>query len=221
MKKLCFLLVLLFTQIIHSQEKYHFDYYTSYDYQEKENYKVSYSEITFSNSGDTEYYLSAKIKHDSVFDIRLIDHRKGILFYFKNFLSKEKYTDSLFQVSKSQKVNYDYCLKEKTSFYEVNYNSNLGENTINIKQFRNSKKSRLINESFFETKFNEISKNQHYNFPILISPLWCNKFELVNDKIITKSYFIQNNKKLHIRNLKEIQKTDFTLILKNITDKTE
>jgi hypothetical protein len=215
MKHVCLFLILFIIQNSYSQEKYHFDYFTSYDYHEKEGEKASYSEITFSNSADTDYYLSYKMKRDSIFNITLVDHKKGIIFRFKNFLSKEINNDSLFKFSESQKVNYEYCLDSKTSFYDVNYITENGNNSINIKQYKNSRKSKLIRESFFETKFNEISKNQHYNFPILTSPLWCNKFRLINDELITKSYFVENKKIRHIRNLKEIQKTDFTLILKN------
>jgi hypothetical protein len=215
MKQVCLFLILFFNQNNYSQEKYHFDYYTSYDYQKKEGDKASYSEITFSNSADTEYYLSAKRKNDSFFNITLVDHKKGIIYHFKNFTSKEINYDNLFKFSESQKVNYEYCLDSKTSFYDVNYIKKDDNNSINIKRYKNSRKSKLISESFFETKFNEISKNQHYNFLILISPLWCNKFNLINDELITKSYFIENKKIVHIRNLKEVQKTDFTLILKN------
>lgn len=214
MKLFSFLLIVFFSQIIFSQEKYHFDYSTSYDYQKKENSTVSYNEITFSNSNDSEYYLYARMKNDLIYNIILIDHKKGIIFRFKDFLSKEINNENLFKLSEQQKVNYDYCLEQKGSFYEVNYIKETGRNSINIKRYRNNKKSKLISESFFDTKFNKIAKNQQYNFPILTRPLWCNKFKLINDELIIKSYFIENKKILHVRNLKDIQKTDFTLILK-------
>ena len=106
------------------------------------------------------------------------------------------------------------CKKEKKNSYEVNYQTFEGNKVFSIKRFKNKRRKKLISESFYATYPSDITKNQHYNFPVLAVPLWCEKFKLNNEEIISHSYFMEEGIKKHVRDLKEIKAIDITL---NIT----
>ena len=152
------------------------------------------------------------MKKDTIFSAILNDYSNELIFIYKDDLNKNNINDlSLFKSYSLKKYSLENCKKSHNSFYEINYDTIGNKKIICINRFKNSKKKKLINQSFFETTPTKISDNQHYNFGILVSSLWCNKFVLNNKELIKYSYFIENNKKSHLRKLLSIEKTDFNL----------
>lgn len=212
MKRVFFILLFFLNLIAFCQESYHFDYFTVYEYKKDSLDNNSNKDIYYSNSKDKNYLLSIIMKKDTIFSATLIDYSNELIFIYKDDFNKNKINDiSLFKSYTLNKYSLEYFKKSHNSFYEINYDTIGNKKIICINRFKNSKKKKLINQSFLETTPTKISDNQHYNFGILVSPLWCNKFVLNNKELITYSYFIENNKKLHLRKLLSIEKTDFNL----------
>ena len=211
MKKYFLFFLVVFVQNIFSQEKYYFDYYTVYEYRTSENDTITKEEITFSNSINPNYHLHINVLNDKTTEAVINDNQNHLTYKLNKFSLTDLNNVKTFSLSDPQKLSMDNCINSKNSFYEVTYNNGKDLNSINIKRFKNKKKTKLINESVFETTPNEITKLQHYNLPFLAISLWCQKFNLNNEALITKCYFIKNGKIINIRTLKEIKKTDFTI----------
>ncbi|WP_281633698.1 hypothetical protein [Flavobacterium luteolum] len=211
------LFFLILFQNVFSQE-YHFDYFTLYKF-DKDSLigNNSQFEYNYSNSKDSTYILKITKIKDTISSAVLVDLARGKNFIYKDESHKNKINDiSLLSSSISFTYNTDYCkLKKNGYFYEVLYSLKDNVKNINIKQFKNNRKRELINESFYETAPSEISKNQHFNFRILATPLWCQKFRLKNNEVITSSYFIEKGKKMYFRKLLKIEEIDFSLDIKN------
>lgn len=219
MKKQFVLLFIIFQiQIVFSQN-YHFDYYTLYKFDNDSlSSKNTQHEYNYSNSKDSTYLLKITKIKDTISYAVLFDYAQEKKFVYKDEFTGNKLNDiNLLANSRARIYSLDYCKSQKDGhFYEVSYFLKNDVKNISIKQFENRKKKKLINESFFETIPSEISENQHYNFRILASPLWCQKFLLKNNEVITNSYFIEKGKKMYFRKLLEIEKVNFNL---NITNK--
>lgn len=215
-----FLLLLMFYQIGNSQKKYHFDYLTNYDYKENATDSViTQKEVTYSNSNNNSYNLKLIIKNDTIYSARIHDYLNQMIYVFKSEDYRNNLNNvSLFNAPKFYKVNLEYCKKAKQNPYEVNYQSVENKKVISIKRFKNKRRKKLISESFYYTYPSGISKIQHYNFPTLAKPLWCEKFKLKNEEIIFHSYFMEKGKKKHIRDLKEIKAIDITLNISTINN---
>lgn len=222
MKKYFFLFCLfigfVFGPKVFSQEKYHFDYYTIYDYKNHELDSSKKIEMNFSNSTDSDYHLYVKFTNDSVTSSVLIDYKNRLYFTFPNFSLSDIKSGVMLNQSSSKKINYDDCINTKNNFYDISYALKNGIKTIGIKRFKNSKKKTLILELVLETEPTNITKLQHFNIAFLATPIWCQKFILNNEDVITKSYFFEKGKKKHIRDLTEIKKIDFTLNITNINN---
>jgi hypothetical protein len=210
---LVFLCLITFNSF--SQEKvlsYHFDYYTIYEYDKSDKDTLnSFKEINYSNSKDTSYILRIRVDKDTnaKFSITDIAHLKVHVFEDKK--NVDSYSDlGLFQSALTYDYSLENCIINSKGFYQINYD-NQTNGVISIISFKNAKRKKVLNECFLETKPSEITLNQHYNFSPLVAPLWCNKFVLANQEIITNSYYMRNGKKEHIRKLLEISKTDLTI----------
>lgn len=222
-KHYCFILFIfqLISLNLFAQRTYTFDYYTIYNY--KRSLKDSLAakkEITYSNSKDSSYNLLLVIKSDTIYSAEIRDYLNEKVFIYKDRLHQNNLNDiSLFKNVRSYPYNLSRCKQSKrSSFYIVKHYEEKGEKVINIKRLRNKKRKRLINESFYKTFSSPISKNQHYNFPVLASPLWCRKLELKNDEIIRYSYFVEKGDKiLHIRELTKIENVNFVLTIEKTT----
>jgi hypothetical protein len=212
MKKLFLLLLLFLTNNVFSQEKYTFDYYTLYEYKADLSDTKNNKELNFSNSNDNGYLLTILLKKDTIFSAVLTDYKNSKINIYKDSKHNNTINDvKLFNNINSFPYSLENCLKSKKYSYKVNYTDTIDKKIISIEKI--SKRKRTVSKSFFEMEPTTITKNQEYNFPILATPLWCQKFNLVNEDLIKKSYFVENNKTIHIRTLKEIQKTDLTLIV--------
>jgi hypothetical protein len=220
MKKIV-LIVLLFSKLyVFSQAKYSFDYFTVYEYKKDSLDKNLDKDIYYSNSKDNNYLLSILMKKDTVFSATLIDYSKELMFIYKDGTYKNNINDiKLFKQCDVKKYNLEYCKNSKKSFYEINYDTIAANKIININRYKNSKKKKIINQSFYQTIPTKISDSQHYNFGILFGPLWCNKFTLNNKELIINSYFIEEGKKIHFRKLLSIEKTDFILTVSKENNK--
>jgi hypothetical protein len=212
MKRLFLLLLLFLTNNVFSQEKYTFDYYTVYEYKADLNDNKNEKEINFSNSNDNGYLLTILLKKDTIFSAVLTDYKNSKINIYKDSKHNNTINDvKLFNNVISHSYSLENCLKSKKYSYQVNYTDTIDKKIISIKKINKRKKT--VIKSFFEMEPSQIAKNQQYNFPVLATPLWCQKFNLVNEDLIKKSYFVENNKTIHIRTLKEIQKIDLTLIV--------
>jgi hypothetical protein len=212
MKRLFLLFLLLLINNAFSQDKYTFDYYTLYEYKADLNDSKKHKELNFSNSNDNGYLLTVLLKKDTIFSAVLTDYKNSKINIYKDSKHKNTINDvKLFNNVDSYPYSLENCLKAKKYSYEVDYTDTIDKKTISIKII--NKRKKLVSKCFFETEPSDITKNQQYNFPVLATPLWCQKFSFANENLIKKSYFVENNKTIHIRTLKEIQKTDFTLIV--------
>ena len=212
MRKIFFILLFFLSKIIFSQENYQFDYNTVYEYKKDSLDFNPNIDIYYSNSKDNSYLLSIIKKNDTVFSAYLIDYIKQKIFTFKDDKIQNKNNDiNLFSSYTVGSYNLENCRKSKKRYYEIKYDTIAVEKIIIINQYKNSRKKKLISQSFFKTKHTEITNNQHYNFRILVKPLWCEKFILKNNDLINYSYFIENDKKVHIRSLLEINKIDLNI----------
>lgn len=214
--KALFLLLLLFNQNSNSQKEYHFDYLTNYNYKENATDSIiTYKEVTYSNSKDNSYKLKLVVKKDTIYSARIHDYSNQMIYVFKSEDCRNNLNDvSLFNTPKFYDYDLERCKKAKKNSYEVNYQTVEGKKVFSIKRFKNKRQKKLISESFYYTYPSDISKIQHYNFPPLATPLWCEKFKLNNKEIISHSYFIEKGTKKHVRDLKDIKAIDITL---NIT----
>lgn len=211
-----FIIALFISFNVFAQKEYQFDYFTTYDY--KKNLSdsiITYKDITYSNSKDNSYRLDITIKSDTVYRARLLDYKAEKLYIFKDGRHKNNLNDiNLFKSMSSYEYDLNYCKQKKRNQYEIKYYLENGKKIFNIKRFKNKRKKLLINESFYQTIPSGITKNQHYNFPVLSTPLWCEKFTIDNDEVISHSYFIEKgNEIMHIRKLSKIEKTDYTIII--------
>lgn len=201
----------------YSQKKYHFDYLTNYDYKEyATDSVVTQNEVTYSNSKDNSYKLKLVVKKDTIYSARIHDYSNQMIYVFKSEDYRNDLNDESLFKNTPKFYNYDMerCKKEKKNSYEVNYQTFEGKKVFSIKRFKNKRRKKLISESFYYTYPSDISKIQHYNFPPLGKTLWCEKFLLNNEEIISHSYFMEEDIKKHVRDLKEIKAIDITL---NIT----
>jgi hypothetical protein len=213
MKKYNTILFFFYCLISFSQEVYNFDYYTEYEFKASMSDSLNtIREITYSNSNNNNYLLKLILKKDTVFSANLIDYSKQKMITYKDAFFINNINDvNLFKKSILSDYSLEECKNSKKNYYEINYYIQNGKNWFHIIRFKNNKKKKIINESFYETTPSEITKNQQYNFGILATPLWCEKFTLKNNQIITNSYFIEKGEKMYFRNLIKIKKTDFTI----------
>ena len=218
MKWTCLFILLFINQNFYSQEKYFFDYYSAYKYQKKETDSKSKNEITFSNSKNTDYYLTATINENIISNIQLVDHKNKKMYMFDDFNLNETNKDVVFKNSKSYNLLYNSCKKSSEIIYKIEDANASEKHLFSIKQFKNTSKLPFLREVFFETKSSDTFKNQHYNVPGLIIPLWCGKFQLNNEEVITKYYFLENNKIINIRELVEIKNNEFSITIQNTTE---
>lgn len=212
MKTIC-LIVLIFCNLnAISQEKYHFDYYTIYDYKKDPFDTSAKKEIYYSNSKDSTFILVIFSEKNSTKSVEIIDFKNQKKIIYKDSTFNVGAEDQeIFKKYYSCKYSLDYCREIKTSKYDIVYSNVENKKIFNIKRFKNNSRNKLINESFFETEPTTITKNQHYNFCRLTMPLWCNKFIIKNNELINYSYFIEKNKKVHIRQLEKIDTINFDL----------
>jgi hypothetical protein len=212
MKRLSLLFLLFLTNNAFSQEKYNFDYYTLYEYKADLNDTKNNKELNFSSSNDNSYLLTILLKKDTIFSAVLIDYKNSKINIYKDSKHNNNINDvKLLSNAASYSYSLEKCLNSKKYSYDINYTDTIDKKIISIKKINKRKKT--VSKSFFETEPSNITKSQQYNFPVLATPLWCQKFSLINENLIKKSYFVENNKTIHIRSLKEIQKTDLTLIV--------
>lgn len=213
--KILFFLFLMYC--VGAQTNYVFNYYTIYEYHADEKDDKNRKELTFSNSKDNSYHLLINISNDSIItNSRLIDVKNEVSYKYEDFVISKINTIAQLKGKLSNatktKINFSLCKnKDKSHFYEIDSSKNV----INIKQYKNFKKHKLINESIFEIEKSEICKNNFWNFNIFLFPLSCDKFVLNNNGIIISSYFLEKNKKRHFRKLIEIKETDFTIAINN------
>ena len=208
---LCFFIGITFIQNVFSQEKYYFDYYTIYDFKTDESDNAKKTELNFSNSTNSDYHLKIKLLNKTVSSVVLSDVKNQLTFTFPNFSLANLKSGTLLELSSFNKANYDQCKNNKNNYYDIGYATDNDIKTINVKIFKDAKKTILINECFMESKPTNITKLQHIKIAYLTMPLWCKKFSVNNEGVITKSYFLEKGNKKNIRNLIEINKMDFTL----------
>lgn len=221
MKKLFLLyslfFILTFCQKTFSQEKYNFDYYTIYEYKLNKKDSISDKIFTFSNSINSDYHLEIVIKkNNNVSYVSLFDFKNRLHYVFPNFTIDDINKGDFLKNSTYSKLNFDPFINNHYRYYDIAYHQNNDVQIIDIKQYKNTRKKKLVNECILETKTTEVTKLQHFNFYLLRIPLWCQKFILNNTGVITKASFIENDKKTYTINLIEIKKTELTL---NVTTK--
>ena len=218
MNQILILFFLFSNLVVFSQEKYYFDYYSVYKYQKNETDTKSRNEITFSNSKNTEYYLTATINGNAISKVRLVDHKNKKSYSFHDFNLDGINKDSIFKESKSYDVSFSSCENKSKILYKIEDANASEKHQFSIREFKNNAKSPLIREVFFETKSSNQFNNQHYNVPGLITPMWCGKFQLNNNEVITKYYFLENNKIKNTRELVEIINIEFSITIQNTTE---
>lgn len=218
MKWTCLFILLFINQNFYSQEKYFFDYYSVYKYHKNENDSKSINQITFSNSKNTEYYLTATINGNAISNVSLVDHKNKKMYRFNDCNVDEINKESIFKDSKSNDMSFNSCENKSKIIYKIEDANASEKHLFSIKQFKNTSKLPFLREVFFETKSSDTFKNQHYNVPGLIIPLWCGKFQLNNKEVITKYYFLENNKIINIRELVEIKNNEFSITIQNTTE---
>jgi hypothetical protein len=217
MKKIVFFIffILCFNSYSQKMEElnYSFDYFTIYSFKENLSDTLNNTkEIYFSNSKDSSYILFVTTSKDTISRAILTDYKNKRKLFYKDHIYPNKINDiKLFNSATYVKYDLDHCIKAKNSVYTIEYSSIDNKNLIKITRFKNKRRKKIINESFFETTPSEITKNQHYNLGILATSLWCEKFILKNNEIITNSYFIEKGEKKYFRKLLQIEKTDFTI----------
>lgn len=207
MKTFLSIVVLFICQNLFCQE-YHFDYYTVYEFKKNEKEKaINTKEIYYSNSKDTSYVFFVKINNGKMTDCFITDYKnQKTLFFTKSDSSMSDMTS--FNFVTILDIDLKECRSIKNFEYQINYGSTKGSKTITIGRFKDKK---LIEESFYITKPSTITQQQQYNFGILATPIWCEKFDLKNEEVIYNSYFMNKGRKKNIRNLLEINAISFDL----------
>jgi hypothetical protein len=175
------IVVLFICQNLFCQE-YHFDYYTVYEFKKNEKEKaINTKEIYYSNSKDTSYVFFVKINNGRMTDCYITDYKNlKTLFFTKSDSSMSDMTN--FNFVKILELDLKECRSIKNFDYQINYGSTKGSKTITIGRFKDK---RLIEESFYITKPSPITQQQQYNFGILATPIWCEKFDLKTKKLFT------------------------------------
>lgn len=189
-------------------QEYHFDYMSTYDYRLHEKDSVVHKFVILANSETNDYLLRAHTVNATIKDCQLFDFSKKTQYKIDNFKQSIEANEKL-QMGTSQAIKPLHCDDFTNKYIVENVNID-GVDVIKIKRYKNNKKKKLINECILHTKKSEI-KNQHHSFPTLIFPLYCNKFKLETDEVITDGSFFEDGKELHFYKLISFKKIDFKI----------
>ena len=197
-----------------SQDKetvnYSFDYFSTYSYQEDEADKNQFTEINFSNSRNTNYHLTFQIEKNGKTSANLYDFENKVVFNFKDADLNSIKENTFLKESNFIKMNFESCIKNVSeNYYEVQYKDSI----VEIVRYKNRNKKRIINNCILKFEESKIVENQLYNVSFIRNPLWCQKFTIKYDGILKESYFIKKNKKINIRKLIEIKKSNLNITI--------
>lgn len=187
-----------------AQDVYAFDYYTVYEYSKKKNSKSKSRELTYSDSKNPNVHFIVLEDDGKVFFNYLVDNSKKLSYVFAPLPSLMNNEKKELKFEKTVPFN---IRSDKKNVYDIVRKAD----TTRIIRYKDQRKKKIVNECVVATVPTEITPFQRYNFFPFRNPLFLGRFAYDNPELITFCYFVENGKKVHFRNLKEIKQTNFTV----------